>query len=156
VAPGFPGRGMGWPGHEPRATRSRSRPANRIGALPQRGAAHPRLEAETVFAPPSQLALWLRHGELDAALVSLTEVLLTGRYDVLDGIGIVSHGEVRSVFLAHKPPLDRIRKVFCDPASLTSVNLLRVLLGERGLRPEFVPLPAYDEAASRDCRAVDR
>ncbi len=108
------------------------------------------LEAETVFAPPSQLAHWLRHGELDAALVSLTEVLFTGRYDVLDGIGIVSHGEVRSVFLAHRQPLERLRKVFCDPASLTSVNLLRVLLGERGLRPEFVPLPTYDEAASRD------
>ncbi|MGD0538932.1 MAG: menaquinone biosynthesis protein [Verrucomicrobiota bacterium] len=127
-------------------------PARRIGSVPYLNAVPLTrgLETETVFAPPSQLAHWLRHGELDAALVSLSEVLLTGQYDVLDGIGIVSHGEVRSVFLAHRQPLDRIRKVFCDPASLTSVNLLRVLLGERGLRPEFVPLPAYDEAASRD------
>ena len=35
-------------------------------------------------------------------------------------------------------------EVYCDPASLTSVQLLKVLLAERGLRPEFKPLPSYD------------
>ncbi len=108
------------------------------------------LEAETLFAPPSQLARLLQRGELDAALVSITEVLLNDRYDVLDGIGIISRGEVRSVFLAHRPPLEQVHEVFCDPASLTSVNLLRVLLGERGARPVFKPLPNYADAARHD------
>src|SRR5207249_7845042 len=55
------------------------------------------LEHEVVFATPSQLADQLRRDELDAALVSVTEVLFTDRYDVLDGIAVASLGEVKSV-----------------------------------------------------------
>jgi chorismate dehydratase len=57
---------------------------------------------------------------------------------------------VKSVFLAHRQPIDQVKEVFCDAASLTSVNLLRVLLAERGLRPEFKPLASYDFAALPD------
>jgi chorismate dehydratase len=102
------------------------------------------LEDEVVFATPSELAKMLRRDELEAGLVSVTEVLFTDRYDVLDGIAIASLGEVKSVLLAHRRPLDEIDKVYCDQASLTSVQLLRVLLAEKGLRPEFKPLASYD------------
>ena len=102
------------------------------------------LEDEVVFATPSKLAEMLRRDELDAALVSVTEPLLHDRYDILDGIAIASLGEVKSVFLAHRGPIDDAREVFCDPASLTSVSLARVLLAERGLKPEFKPLASYD------------
>lgn len=108
------------------------------------------LEDEVIFATPSELAERLRRDELDAALVSVTEVLFTDRYDVLDGIAIASLGEVKSVVLAHRFPLENVREVFCDPASLTSVELLRVLLAERGLKPEFKPLSGYDFAALPD------
>src|SRR5215471_3155627 len=102
------------------------------------------LEKEVHFTTPSGLAEMLRRDELDAALVSVTEVLFTERYDVLDGIAVASLGEVQSVLLAHRRPLEEAREVFCDTASLTSVQLLRVLLAERGLKPEFKPLPSYD------------
>src|SRR5258706_15520424 len=92
----------------------------------------------------------LRRDELDAALVSIVEVLFTDRYDVLDGIAIASLGEVESVFLAHRQPLEDVREVFCDPASLTSVSLLKVLLAERGLKAEFKPLPSYEVALTLD------
>ena len=108
------------------------------------------LEEQVVFATPAELAGMLRRDELDAALVSVTEVLLTDRYEVLDGIAIASLGEVQSVLLAHRPPLDEAKEVFCDPASLTSVQLLRVLLAQRGLHPQFKPLPNYDFAALPD------
>jgi len=108
------------------------------------------LEEEVIFATPSELAAMLQRDDLDAALVSVTEVLFHDRYDVLDGIAIASLGEVQSVFLAHRLPLDDLREVYCDPASLTSVNLLRVLLAERGLTPQFKPLPNYDFAALPD------
>jgi chorismate dehydratase len=108
------------------------------------------LEEEVFFATPSELAARLQRDELDAALVSVTEVLFHDRYDILDGIAIASLGEVKSVFLAHRRPLEEVREVYCDPASLTSVNLLRVLLAERGLRPEFKPLPSYDFDALPD------
>src|SRR6516225_5006793 len=44
------------------------------------------LEDQVHFATPSGLAEMLRRDQLDAALVSVTEVLFSERYDVLDGI----------------------------------------------------------------------
>ena len=108
------------------------------------------LEEEVTYATPSRLAEMLQRDELDAALVSVVEVLFNDRYDILDGIAIASLGEVRSVVLAHRKPLGEVTEVFCDTASLTSVQLLRVLLAERGLKPEFKPLASYDFAALPD------
>ena len=124
----------------------------RIGSVPYLNAAPLTrdLGAELRFATPAKLAEMLRRDELDAALVSITEVLLNDRYDILDGIAIASLGEVFSVFLAHKKPLTEVTEVFCDTASLTSVNLLKVLLAERGLKPEFKPLENYAAAAAKD------
>ena len=102
------------------------------------------LEAQILLATPSRLAEMLRRDELDAALVSVTEVLFNDRYDVLDGIAVASLGEVQSVLLAHRRPLEEVTEVFCDTASLASVELLRVLLAERGLKPEFKPLASYE------------
>ncbi|HVU26739.1 MAG TPA: menaquinone biosynthesis protein [Verrucomicrobiae bacterium] len=108
------------------------------------------IENEIVFTTPAKLAQLLRRDELDAALVSVTEVLLNDRYDILDGVAIASLGEVFSVFLAHKKPLAEVKEVFCDTASLTSVNLLKVLLAEKNLFPEFKPLENYSAAAEKD------
>jgi chorismate dehydratase len=102
------------------------------------------VEEEVIFATPSKLAEMLQRDELDAALVSVTEVLLKDRYDVLDGVAVASLGEVKSVLLAHRKPLTDAKEIFCDTASLTSVQLLRVLLAERGVKPEFKPLASYD------------
>jgi chorismate dehydratase len=102
------------------------------------------LEDEIIFAPPSQLGEMLRNDQLEAALVSVTEVLFNDRYNILDGIAVASLGEVKSVFLAHRRPIESATEIHCDPASLTSVNLLRVLLAERGLHPRFVPLLSYE------------
>ena len=124
----------------------------RIGSVPYLNAAPLTrdLGQELIFATPAKLADLLRRDELDAALVSITEVLLNDRYDILDGIAIASLGEVFSVFLAHKKPLADMTEVFCDTASLTSVNLLKVLLAERGLQPEFKPLENYAAATEKD------
>jgi chorismate dehydratase len=108
------------------------------------------LEDQVIFATPAKLAEMLQRGELDAALVSVTEVLFNDRYDVLEGIAVASLGEVQSVFLAHRRPLAEAREIFCDTASLTSVALLRVLMAEQGLQPEFKPLASYDRAALPD------
>jgi len=74
--------------------------------------------------------------------------LLTDRYDVLDGIAVASLGEVKSVFLAHSQPLEEIREIYCDPASLAGFNLLKVLLAELGLKPALKPLSGYHDATS--------
>jgi chorismate dehydratase len=108
------------------------------------------LEDQIVYATPAKLAEQLRRDELDAALVSIVEPLLHDRYDILDGVAIASLGEVKSVFLAHRQPLEQVKTVFCDTASLTSVLLMKVLLAERGLRPEFLPLESYAAAWEKD------
>ena len=135
----------------------------RVGSVPYLNAVPVTrgLEDEILFVTPSKLAEMLRRDELDAALVSVTEVLFNDCYDVLDGVAIASLGEVKSVFVAHRYPLAEVREIFCDTASLTSVNLLKVLLAERGISAELVPLPEYDIAPSCDAvlligdRAID-
>jgi len=126
--------------------------AFRIGSVPHLNAApliHG-LDEHTVFLPPVQLAEALRRDEFDAALLSVTEVLLQDRYDVLDGVAVASLGEVKSVFLAHRGPLESIREVRCDATSLTSRMLLRVLLAERGLHPTLLPYNAEPGADPPD------
>jgi chorismate dehydratase len=108
------------------------------------------LEDQIVFLTPSVLAEKLRKDELDAGLVSVTEALFQDRYDILDGIAVASLGEVKSVFVAHRQPLEQIREIACDPASLASLNLLKVLLAERGLHPKLTPLPSYEAAPALD------
>jgi predicted solute-binding protein len=108
------------------------------------------LESEITYATPARLADLLRRDELDAALVSVVEVLFNERYDVLDEIAVASLGEVKSVFLAHRKPLEAAQEVFCDPASLTSVTLMKVLLAERGVKPEFKPLEDYAAAKEKE------
>lgn len=108
------------------------------------------LEEQVLFAVPSKLAELLQRDELDAALVSVVEALFHDHYDILDSIAIASLGEVKSVLLAHRGPLEEIKELYCDPASLTSVQLARVLLAERGLKPELKPLAGYDFSALPD------
>ena len=108
------------------------------------------IEDKVIFATPAQLAQMLRRDELDAALVSTAEVLLADRYDILDGIAIASLGEVYSVLLAHRRPLAELKEIYCHIASLSGLNLLKILLAERGLKPEFKPLPDPQKAAEHD------
>ena len=103
------------------------------------------LEGRCEFLPPSSLAVALRSGRVDAALLSVTEALFAPGHPIVDGVAIASDGPVFSVFLAHQDPLDeRLTEVHLDPASCTSVNLLRVLLAARGLSPRFSPLSGYE------------
>lgn len=124
----------------------------RVGSVPYLNAAPLTrgLEEQIHFAPPSVLAAMLQRDELDAALVSVTEVLFNDRYDILDGIAVASLGAVQSVLLAHRQPLQKIGEIHCDTASLASVNLLKVLLAARGLHPALQPLPDYETAAQRE------
>ena len=106
------------------------------------------IEHETEYDVPSRLAEKLRAGQHDAALVSITEALFHDGYDMLDGVAVASRGAVKSVFLAHRQPLDEIETIHCDTASLTSVNLLRVLFAERGRSPKLEPLGGYRQSVS--------
>src|SRR5881398_349623 len=85
------------------------------------------------FDHPSTLGKRLARGELDVALVSSFEFLRNPIYRIVDGISISSDGPVYSVVVAYagEAPLPEIE---LDPASETSVVLLRYLITERGKR----------------------
>ena len=124
----------------------------RIGSVPYLNAVPLTwgLEKEIAFLPPNELGASIREEDLDAALLSITEVLFQDRYRIIDGIGICSRGAVGSVFLAHSVPLKEITEIYCDPASLTSVNLLRVLLHRKGIHPTWRTLENYDSARDHE------
>jgi chorismate dehydratase len=87
---------------------------------------------------PAKLCAQLARGDLDVALVSSFEFLRNPIYRIVDGISISSHGPVYSVIVAHHGNISEIDEIELDPASETSVNLLRCLVAERGLSPRLV------------------
>ncbi len=102
-----------------------------------------------VFDHPSGLARDLVAGKLDAALVPTFEALRHPHYTLAVGVAIASDGPVYSVFLAHRGPLAEVRRIALDPASLSSVHLLQVLLREfHGLRPELLEISAFPGEAA--------
>ena len=90
------------------------------------------------FDHPSALCQRLANGELDVALVSSFEYLRNPLYRIVDDVSISSHGPVYSVVVAHCGESSNVEEIALDPASETSVNLLRCLLAELGLKARFV------------------
>lgn len=90
------------------------------------------------FDHPSVLCELLAASIVDVALVSSFEHLRNPVYSIVDGIAIASDGPVYSVVVAHRDPIETLTEISIDPASLTSVNLLRSLLCERGLSPRLI------------------
>lgn len=105
-------------------------------------------EGQVLFDHPSGLARDLAAGRLDVALVPTFEALRSPHYTLAEGVGIASDGPVYSVFVAHRGPLAELRTVALDPASLTSVHLLQVLLREyHDVRPQLLDLSAFPREA---------
>ena len=94
------------------------------------------------FDHPAALCRRLAASELDVALVSSFEFLRNPLYAIVDDIAIACEGPVYSVFVAHRGTIDDVAEISLDPASQTSVNLLRCVLAERGLNPRFRGLAA--------------
>jgi chorismate dehydratase len=87
---------------------------------------------EVEFDHPSALCRRLANGELDVALVSSFEFLRNPIYQIVDDVSISSDGPVYSVVVSHRGEFSKIHEIQLDPASKTSVNLLRCLLAELG------------------------
>jgi chorismate dehydratase len=89
------------------------------------------------FDHPAALCRKLEHGDLDAALVSSLEYLRRPIYRIVDGVSISAYGAVYSVIVAHNEDLSRAQEIDIDPASETSIALLRCLLDQRDLNPRL-------------------
>jgi predicted solute-binding protein len=98
------------------------------------------------FDHPSALCNKLARGELDIALASSFEFLRNPVYRIVDDVSISSAGPVYSVVVAHRGEISEIEEIELDPASETSVNLLRYLLAKLGLNPRLRSAPKAFEA----------
>jgi predicted solute-binding protein len=87
---------------------------------------------------PSALCKRLANGELDVALVSSFEFLRNPIYPIVNDISISSAGPVYSVVVAHRGEISQIKEIELDPASETSINLLRCLLAGANLNPRLL------------------
>ena len=81
-------------------------------------------------AVPAELAEKFTAGELDAALLPLFEILRAGGGTLVDDVAIACEGEVYSVIVASQTDFGDCEEIHLDPASRSSVALLRVLLAE--------------------------
>ncbi len=92
--------------------------------------------------PPSRIPERLRAGTIDLGLIPTIEIQRWSELEILPYLCIAAKRRARSVILASRVPVDRIRSVALDENSRTSAALLRILLEHRGLRGIV-----YDEAA---------
>jgi predicted solute-binding protein len=86
---------------------------------------------ELRFDVPARLAAMLDAGSVDAALIPIIDVLRSGgRYRVLSDACIGCDGETMTVRVFSQIPPDRLRTLWVDGDSHTSVALARVLWRE--------------------------
>ncbi len=106
-------------------------------------------DGEVALDHPSVLCAQLARGELDVALVSSFEFLRNPIYKIVDGISIASDGPVYSVVVAHRGEISDVKEIALDPAAETSGNLLRCLLRELGLDPQWVARSTPSKESAR-------
>jgi chorismate dehydratase len=102
---------------------------------------------ELSFTPPSLCAEALRSGAADVAIIPAVEYQRMEGMVMLPDMAVAAKGEVRSILLLAKRPIESARRIALDTNSRSSVALTRLLC--RGLwriSPEFVDA-APDPAA---------
>ncbi len=106
---------------------------------------------------PSRLVERLRGGELDVALVSSIELFRQQGYAYLAGYAIAGHGEVASVRVFLRRPLEEVASIALDPASRAAAALVQTLcsgaLGDEFSRPRVAPRFVETPAGSDPARA---
>jgi predicted solute-binding protein len=98
------------------------------------------------FGVPSECADRLASGEADIGIVPSVEAARL-KLKILPGQCIASDGEVRSILLISKKPLDRIETLAAHSSSRTSVALCRIILARRyGAEPAVTSQPPNVDA----------
>ncbi len=93
---------------------------------------------------PSRLATLLGNKELDIGLIPIVEYFRANDqgkgYCILPNVSIASQGNVLSIQLFSRVPIEDIQHIALDTSSRSSVALLKILLTEKfQLSPTFVP-----------------
>jgi chorismate dehydratase len=83
---------------------------------------------DLIFDTPSSCFRKLITNEVDVALIPVLGTQMHPDVRAIPDLGIAAEKQTESVFVYSKKPLNKIQTVAADPASLTSVNLLKIIL----------------------------
>lgn len=108
------------------------------------------------FDVPSKCAALLHEGSIDVGMIPTIEYLRAPEpYRIVPGMAIVSDGQVASVALFSKKPVEQVTSIAADTSSRTSNGLLRVLCYERfGIDPPFDAMAPDPTAMLTQCDAA--
>src|SRR5438309_4897301 len=99
------------------------------------------------FTVPSLCAEALRSGQVDVAIIPAIEYQRMNGMVVLPEMAVAAKGEVRSILVLAKKPIEQAKRIALDTNSRSSVALTRLLCkGFWGIAPEFIDAAA-DPAA---------
>lgn len=94
------------------------------------------------FTVPSQCAEALRRHEADIAIIPAIEyqrIEAPGGLVIFPGMSVAAKGEVRSILVLSKVPIERARRIALDTSSRSSAALVRILCAKHWrTAPEFV------------------
>jgi chorismate dehydratase len=91
------------------------------------------------FTVPSQCAEALRGGDADIAIIPAIEYQRIENVVALPGMAVAAKGEVRSILVVAKKPIDMAKKIALDSSSRSSAALVRLLAKDLWkIEPEFV------------------
>src|SRR3984885_2317163 len=94
---------------------------------------------ELSFTLPSQCAEALRRGDVDVAIIPAIEYQRMENVVALPGMAVAAEGEVRSILLVSKRPIEKVKRIALDTSSRSSAALVRLLAAELWkIQPEFV------------------
>ncbi|MGH9728378.1 MAG: menaquinone biosynthetic enzyme MqnA/MqnD family protein [Candidatus Acidiferrales bacterium] len=107
------------------------------------------------FTVPSQCAEALRRGDADVAIMPAIEYQRMEGMVILPGMSVAAKGEVRSILVVSKKPIDRAKRIALDKSSRSSAALVRLLAeGAWGIDPEFVEAAPDASAMLADADAA--
>jgi chorismate dehydratase len=91
------------------------------------------------FDVPAKCAELLYDHKVDLGLIPAIEYL-SGDYAIVPDVAIASDGDVATVAVFTRKPIDQVQTLALDVSSRTSVALTRVLCARRwGIAPKFTP-----------------
>lgn len=99
-------------------------------------------EIELLVDYPSNLAHSLANNEIDMALLPVAAIPTISGARIVSDFGIAADGEVASVAIFSQVPMNKIKRVYLDYQSRTSVRLASILLKEFWkIEVEFLEAP---------------
>ncbi|HEV2489457.1 MAG TPA: menaquinone biosynthesis protein [Candidatus Acidoferrales bacterium] len=99
------------------------------------------------FTVPSECAEALRRGDADVAIIPAIEYQRIEGLVALPDMAVAASGDVRSILVVSKTPIERAKRIALDTSSRSSAALVRLLAADYWrIQPEFVDA-APDAAA---------